>query len=452
MHDSSSLEDIPLPKDWPQAVKTAVIHSISLAHAAIIWTRSWAVNSPMARVRLAGQLDQTKSEISLPKEEIRIKDARMRKIQARHRPFYPATERMAILELRAAQGWSLAQTARRFLVEPETISSWMARVDEAGQHALVGLPEPVNKFPDYVQHIVRRLKVLCPTMGKKRMAETLARAGLHLGVTTVARMLKAGQRRPTAEPARDDGHTEEPELRVVTAKHPNHVWHVDLTVVPTSAGFWVPWMPFSLPQVWPFCWWVALALDHFSRRVVGFAIFTKEPTCVQIRAFLGRAIHKVGVAPKYTISDKGPQFWCQGFKKWCKRRQIKPRFGAAGQYGSIAVIERFIRSLKSEGLRRILIPLELQKMRTELSLYITWYNEHRPSQALGGRTPDEAYHCLRPANRQLRYEPRTRWPTKSRCAEPRAKIKASRGVRLELRVGRFEGRKHLSVVELSKAA
>jgi hypothetical protein len=44
--------------------------------------------------------------------------------------------------------------------------------------------------------------------------------------------------------------------RVVTAKYPNHVWHVDLTAVPI-AGFWVPWPPFTLPQVWPFCWWVA---------------------------------------------------------------------------------------------------------------------------------------------------------------------------------------------------
>jgi transposase-like protein len=26
-----------------------------------------------------------------------------------------------------------------------------------------------------------------------------------------------------------------------------------VTVAPTSAGFWTPWFPLSLPQVWPFC-------------------------------------------------------------------------------------------------------------------------------------------------------------------------------------------------------
>jgi hypothetical protein len=36
-------------------------------------------------------------------------------------------------------------------------------------------------------------------------------------------------------------------LRTVTAKRPNHVWHVDLTVVPTASGFWAPWFPLALP-------------------------------------------------------------------------------------------------------------------------------------------------------------------------------------------------------------
>ena len=36
--------------------------------------------------------------------------------------------------------------------------------------------------------------------------------------------------------------------RIVTAKYPNHVWHVDLTVVPTGVGFWCSWFPFALPH------------------------------------------------------------------------------------------------------------------------------------------------------------------------------------------------------------
>jgi hypothetical protein len=38
----------------------------------------------------------------------------------------------------------------------------------------VQLPEPVNRFPDFVWHIVRRFKALCPSLGKVRIAKTRA--------------------------------------------------------------------------------------------------------------------------------------------------------------------------------------------------------------------------------------------------------------------------------------
>jgi transposase-like protein len=44
----------------------------------------------------------------------------MAQIDPRHRPHYPPAERLAILELRAANGWS-QETARRFQVAPLTI-------------------------------------------------------------------------------------------------------------------------------------------------------------------------------------------------------------------------------------------------------------------------------------------------------------------------------------------
>jgi transposase len=43
---------------------------------------------------------------------------------------------MAILELRAARGWSLKQTADTFLVTPVTVISWMKRINEKGPDAL----------------------------------------------------------------------------------------------------------------------------------------------------------------------------------------------------------------------------------------------------------------------------------------------------------------------------
>ncbi len=59
-----------------------------------------------------------------------------------------------------------------------------------GHDALVQMRTPVNRFPDYVRYTVQRSKTLCPAMGKIKIAQTLARAGLRLGATTVGRMLR----------------------------------------------------------------------------------------------------------------------------------------------------------------------------------------------------------------------------------------------------------------------
>jgi putative transposase len=433
--------DDSMPKGWSLRVRSALLHAASLAHQAVTYSRSWAVDSPLVRVRLASRLERAHQEIALLSEEIRIKDMRWAKIDARRRPHYSPTERLAILALRTARAWSAAQTARAFLVEGETIASWTRRIDEQGAKALVRLPVPVNKFPDFVARIVTQMRTLCPAMGKKRIAQHLAAAGLAIGATSVQRMLKRPSHTPRGEPSaptpplnRVPREALSPE-RTVTALRPNHVWHLDLTAVPTLRGFWMPWSPFALPQVWPFCWWLAVVIDHFSRAVIGFSAYRKPPSSEQLCVFLEETIRGSAGPPKYLISDKGTQFWSERFRSWCSGRGIRQRFGAVGRYGSIAIIERFFRSLKSECIRRILVPLEKDHFRQEISLYCDWYNRHRPHQGLAGNLPLDVY-----------------------APEPRPHkraIRRGRGrslPRLALSVSFLENRQHLPVVKLRKAA
>jgi transposase InsO family protein len=175
-------------------------------------------------------------------------------------------------------------------------------------------------------------------MGKVKIVQTLARAGLPLGSTTVARMFKE---KPCHEPPVTFSEFSG-KGRIVTAKSPNHVWHVDLTVAPTGR-FWTSWLPFALPQCWPFCHWVAVVIDHFSRRVMGVAVFKSQRKCEAVCGFSGRTIAKAGKTPRYLVCDRGKQFDCDAIRKWCKREGIKPpRYGAIGKHGSIAVVERVI--------------------------------------------------------------------------------------------------------------
>ncbi len=211
-------------------MKSGIIHVISLAQTALTGARACSKKRGLV-ARLRAKVEEQATEISRFEEELSLKDLRMGRVKSRRRPHYRGTERMRILELKAARGWSKSQTAERLFLRPATIAEWTRRVDEEGEDALLQTPEPINRFPEFVRHIVMRLKVLCPTMGKKRIAQTLARAGLALGVSTVGRILKARERKdpePGENAASETSVGETRKGKPVHANEPNHVWQTDL--------------------------------------------------------------------------------------------------------------------------------------------------------------------------------------------------------------------------------
>lgn len=190
-----------------------------------------------------------------------------------------------------------------------------------------------------------------------------------------------------------------------------------------------------------------MVIDHFSRRAIGFAVFSKRPTSLEITAFLEKAISST-TTPKYLICDQDKIFIAGDFKRWLRRKRTKPRYGAVGQHGSSAVIERFIRTMKDETLERIMVPTQQTTIRCEIRCFIEWYNENRPHSALNGQTPNEVYNGARPANRQ----PRKHWQRRLPCANPRTRLAGKSGTRFTLAVNHHAGRSHLSIVSLQRAA
>lgn len=333
----------------------------------------------------------------------------------------------------------------------------MKRLDEQGPDALVQTPEPVNRFSDAVAVVVQELSAASPRLGRRQLARLLTRAGFTLASSTAKRLRERSvkPKAPSPEPPKPEStiaankHAAQalPAPRV-TARYPHHLWHIDLTTISTSPGFWVPWWPFSLIPRWIFCWHIALVLDHFSRALIAFAIFKKEPTACEVCALLDRSVRKSGRAPKYIVSDQGSQFQSE-YRGWCAQRGVKPRFGAIGQHGSIAVLERFILSLKTEYLWRILVPFSLPRMQAELGAYQFWYNTVRPHDTLLGRTPEEVLEDKGTAYDGPRFEPRAHLPLAR--ASPARPVRRVKG-RLELVVTYVQGRPHLPVVELREAA
>ena len=147
--------DIPMPENWPSIVRSAMLHVCSLAQFSITCSRSWCANSPVSRARLAVKLDQARNEAALLAEENDLLRARLSRLNPHARPHYTPIERMRILELRAARAWNAMQTAQRLLLEPDTVSSWLNRIEDSS--GLVRIQEPLNKLPAFVRYAVQRL-------------------------------------------------------------------------------------------------------------------------------------------------------------------------------------------------------------------------------------------------------------------------------------------------------
>jgi transposase InsO family protein len=182
-------------------------------------------------------------------------------------------------------------------------------------------------------------------------------------------------------------------------------------------------------------------------------VFAERPDCRAICTFLGRTIHRASATPRYIVCDRDSVFDCNAFRRWVKRRGIRPpRYGAVGKHGSIAVVERSIRTMKDECTRQIVTPMQRNGFRAELVAFMDWYNEHPPHAALDGSTPNEVYFASYPAHRRPRFEPRSQWPRTSPCARPQALVAGQPGARFRIEVEQFAGRRHLPVVHRRRPA
>ncbi len=107
--EDPDLDSLRLPKGWAANVRHALLNVIGLVRIAMLSGRELLIEK--GDVPSATVLRQ-ETEIAMLREELRIKDNRIARIEPQRRPHYTFVERMAILELKAMRGWSQAETAR----------------------------------------------------------------------------------------------------------------------------------------------------------------------------------------------------------------------------------------------------------------------------------------------------------------------------------------------------
>jgi len=334
-----------------------IARAISLAHDH--WRRTIGRRRP-----LSGKIAVLVEHEQCLEAENMLLRARLLRVPARRRPHYQPHERLEILWHAARYRLSVTATALTFGVTRQTIITWRRVARRRNPRLLPPLPG----LSDLVRELVHRLKREWPRWGTRRLAGQLARLGVKASRSSVQRIL----RRPRAP--KPDDRLVSVGAGALLARRPNHIWMIDFTrlkgvVRPVFIG---------------------AVIDAFSRKVLAIGFVGGEPNSHFAAGPLREAITRYG-SPTRLVSDKDRALRNRLINTLLRRFGIRRRYGAVGRKGSIAIIERFWRSMKHEYVRHLFLYRSAAAIETRLRRYAAWFNEERAHQGLGQRTPDDVY-------------------------------------------------------------
>jgi putative transposase len=221
-------------------------------------------------------------------------------------------------------------------------------------------------------------------IGRKRVARLMRQAGL-VGVS---------RRRWIGTTVRDRDARPAPDLveRTFQAASPNRLWVADITYIPTWAGFL----------------YLAVVLDAWSRKIVGWAMATHLRTELVLDA-LNMALTQRRPRDVIHHSDQGCQYTSIAFGLRCREAGVRPSMGSVGDAYDNAMCESFFATLECELLDRRRFQTQAEARMAVFEFIEGWYNPRRRHSALGYESPNdyERNHALRegPESAQLSTEP-----------------------------------------------
>ena len=216
------------------------------------------------------------------------------------------------------------------------------------------------------------------TYGAPRIHEELLAAGIHVGGKRVARLMKAtglsgvSRRRWVTTTVRDTNAQPAPDLveRNFSASGPNRLWVADISYIPTWTGFL----------------YLAVVLDVFSRRIVGWAMESSLHTELVLQA-LNMALGQRRPGGVIHHSDHGSQYTSFAFGKRCEQAGVRPSMGSVGDCFDNAMCESFFATLECELLDRRRFKTQIEARIAIFEFIEGWYNPHRRHSALDYLSP-----------------------------------------------------------------
>jgi putative transposase len=239
-------------------------------------------------------------------------------------------------------------------------------------------PAPVARDELALMREIDEIYLRRPFYGSRRMAEALRRSGWgdvnRKRIQRLMRLMGIEAMAPgpaTSRPRKED--KKYPYLlRKIEVVRPNQVWATDITYIPLRHGF---------------VYLVAI-IDWFSRKVLSWRLSNTLDTSFCIDA-LDDAFAAFG-RPEIFNSDQGCQFTAEAFASRLLDADVAISRDGKGRCLDNVFAERLWRSLKYEE-----VYLKgydsIAEARREIGAYLAFFNNERPHQALGYRTPDEVF-------------------------------------------------------------
>jgi len=171
------------------------------------------------------------------------------------------------------------------------------------------------------------------------------------------------------------------------ADAPDQLWVADMTYIPTWSG----WL------------YLAMVLDVYSRKIVGWAMDTNMRTELILDALQMAVTQR---QPRGVIhhSDRGSQYTSYAFGKRCQEAGIMPSMGSVGDAYDNAMAESFFATLEREVLNRRRFKSQAEARMAVFEWIEGWYNPHRRHSGLGYRSPvnyERAHHQARARKAEL---------------------------------------------------
>lgn len=265
-------------------------------------------------------------------------------------------------------------------VFPIAVQCRLLGVSRSGYYAWRGRAPAPRTLADAA--LTRRIRAIHArshaTYGTPRIHAELAATGVGVGRKRVARLMRAAglagisrrkgfrttRRSAEAKPAADLVQ------RQFSAPAPDRLWVADITYIATWVG----------------CLFLAVVIDAFSRRVVGWAMATHLRTELVLEA-LNMAVWQRHPRDVIHHSDHGCQYTALAFGQRCREAGVRPSRGSVGDCFDNALCESFFATLECELLDRCHFRTPEEARRAVFEFIEGWYNPQRRHSSIGYHSP-----------------------------------------------------------------